>query len=218
MINIYEVLDIKEQEIYTKIPCVISINKKEYADSISEEEKTFQIPGIVDIYFPDLDDITQVVTGYSSIGIVKTTNYNEDNSFININYEANDKIITQEFVDTNVSLSVIKQMLNGKFKYIKSPDIMLNLLHNALPKSDLVHLEVILSNIFRDESTGEPCRFTDYSNAVQYGVLQLGKSDSWLSAIAFQNLDQGIMKGLVNQKPAKMNPIEKVLNEEFQEL
>lgn len=218
MINIYEVLDIKEQEIFTKIPCSISLNKKEYKDFISEEENKFLVPGIIEIFFPDLDDSTQIITNYSNIGVLKSNDYTEDSQFITINYSADEKIIEQKYVNTSMNLSVIKQMLNGKFKYIKSPEIMINLLHSALPKSDLVHLEVILSNVFRDEDTGEPCRYTNYKNATQYGVLQLGKTDSWLSAIAFQNLDQGISKGLVAQKEAKMNPIEKVLNEEFQEL
>lgn len=218
MLNVYQVLDIKEQEIYTKYPCSISINKKEYKDFISEEENKFVIPGIIEIYFPEYEDYTQIVTNYNSINVLKSNNYTEDNEFITIYYVEDDKIIEQEFVDSSVGLPVIRQMLNGKFKYIKSPEIMINLLHGVLPASDLIHLEVIMSNIFRDEKTGEPCRFTDYNDATQYGMLQLGKSDSWLSAIAFQHLDQGIMKGLVAQKPAKMNPIEKVLNEEFQDL
>jgi hypothetical protein len=110
-------------------------------------------------------------------------------------------------------------MLNGKLEYIKNPEALVVLLHTALPKSDIVHLEVILSNIFRDNSSGEPARFTgSYSNSTQVGVLQLGKTDSWLSSIAFQNIDQGINRALVSNKPAKMNPIELVLNEQFQSL
>lgn len=219
MLNIYEVLDITESQIFTKLEATISINKIEYREFITEYEDRFQIPGILDVYFPELDDYTQIVTGYNSIGVMKSTDYFEDNTFITIKYSIGEKIIEQEFVNASINLPLVKQMLSGKLTYIKNPEIMINLLHQAIAKSDIVHLEIMLSNIFRDNSSGEPCRHTgDYSNSSQIGVLQLGKTDSWLSAIAFQNIDQGIMRGLINQKAAKMNPIEKVLNEEFSSL
>lgn len=219
MLNIYEVLDIKEQEIYTKIPCVISINKHEYKDFMVEYEDRYIIPGVIEVYFPDLDDYTQIITSYNTIGILKTADYDETSDDINLKFESGDKIIAQDFVDASINLSLITRMLNGKLEYIKAPETLVNLLHTALPKSDIVHLEVILSNTFRDNSTGEPARFVgDYSNSSQVGVLRLGKSESWLSAMAFQNIDQGIDKALVSKKPAKMNPIELVLNEEFQSL
>ncbi len=219
MLNIYEVLDIKEQEIFTKIPCVISINKLEYKDFMVEYDNKFEIPGIIDIFFPDLDDYTQVITSYNLIGVLKTANYDETDSDINIHFESGDKIIEQDYADSSINLPLITKMLNGKLEYIKNPEVLISLLNIALPKSDLVHFELMLSNIFRNNSTGEPARFDgDYNNANQVGVLKLGKSDSWLSAIAFQNIDQGINKALVSGKPAKMNPIELVLNEEFQSL
>lgn len=219
MLNIYEVLDIKEQEIFTKIPCIISINKHEYKDFMVEYEDRYKIPGVIDVYFPDLDDYTQIITSYNSIGVLKTADFDETSDDINIKYESGDKIIEQDFVDSSINLSLITKMLNGRLEYIKTPETLVTLLHTALPKSDIVHLEVILSNTFRDDSTGEPARFTgDYSNSSQIGVLKLGKTDSWLSAIAFQNIDQGINRALVSKKPAKMNPIELVLNEEFQSL
>jgi hypothetical protein len=219
MLNIFEVLDIKEQEIFTKIPCVISINKSEYKDVMVEYEDRYRIPGVIDIYFPDLDDYTQLITSYDGIGVLKTSTYEETKQDINIKYESGDRIIQQDYVDSNINLPLIRRMLNGKLEYIKNPEALVVLLHTALPKSDIVHLEVILSNIFRDNSSGEPARFTgSYSNSTQVGVLQLGKTDSWLSSIAFQNIDQGINRALVSNKPAKMNPIELVLNEQFQSL
>lgn len=219
MLNIYEVLDIKEQEIFTKIPCIISINKSEYKEVMVEYEDRYRIPGVIDIYFPDLDDYTQLITSYDGIGILKSSNCEENKDDINIKYESGDKIIEQDYVDSNINLSLIRRMLNGKLEYIKTPEPLIMLLHTALPKSDIIHLEVILSNIFRDNDTQEPARFKgDYSNSTQIGVLQLGKTDSWLSAIAFQNIDQGINRALVSKKPAKMNPIELVLNEEFSSL
>lgn len=219
MLNIYEVLDIKEQEIFTKIPCIISINKHEYKEFMVEYEDKYKIPGVIDIYFPDLDDYTQIITSYESIGILKTEDFEETSDDINIKYNSGDRIIEQDYVSTNTNFSLISKMLNGRLEYIKTPETLVNLLHNALPKADLIHLELLLSNIFRDNETGEPARFNgDYSNSSQIGVLKLGKTDSWLSAIAFQNIDQGINRALVSKKPAKMNPIELVLNEEFQNL
>lgn len=216
MLNIFEVLDIKEQEIFTKIDCEITINKTEYDGFFTEYHDRFQIPGVIEIYFPELEDYTQIITNYNIIGVMKSDDYDEDKSYIIIKYKSGDKIVEQKTVDVSTNLPLISQMLNGKLTYVKSPEALVNIMHTALPGSDLVHLELIISNIFRDNVTEEPARLTgDYSNASQVGVLQLGKTTSWLSAIAFQHIDQGITKALVSNKPAKMNPIEKVLNEDF---
>lgn len=219
MLNIFEVLNIDKKEIHTKLNCTITLNKQELKDYIVEYDNRFEIPGIVDIYFPELEDFTQVITPYKSIGIIKTDDYNESNSEYVINYLPDDKIIFQEYVDTEINLNLLNSMLDGRLKYIKDPETFLNLLTKALPSSDLVHLELILANMFRDNETGEPCRLNgDYTNAEQIGVTKLAKMDSWLSAITFQNVDVGINRALYTGSHAKLNPIEKVLTEEFDDL
>jgi hypothetical protein len=219
MLNIDDVLIIKETSIQTKHPCKVSINKQEYKDFMVEYDDKYQIPGVVEIYFPELDDVTQIVTPYIYINLLKTENIVEDKSYINISYEKDDSLIIQEYAEDEVNLPLITKMIDGKLNYIKSPEQLVNLLHNALPKSDLVHLELILSNVFRDGINNQPCRLTgDYTNSKQIGVGQLALTDSWLSALAFQHIDRGIIRGLVYSQPAKMNPLEKVLNEEFQSL
>lgn len=216
MIPLFEVLDIDKKEIHTKLDCVITLNKKELKDFIIEYDNRFEIPGVVDIYYPELEDFTQVITPYNLIGVIKTDDYLENNTDFEIKYKSGDKIIHQEYVDTEINLSLLNKMLDGRLKYIKDPETFLNLLNKALPQSDLIHLELILCNMFRDNETGEPCRLTgDYSNSSQIGVTRLAKMDSWLSAISFQNVDDGIERALYTGSKAKMNPIEKVLIEDF---
>lgn len=216
MLNLFEVLDIQKKEIYTKLDCVITLNKPELKDFMIEYDNRFEIPGVVDVYFPELEDFTQIITPYNNIGIIKTDNYEETKSEYEIKYLSGDKIIAQENVDTEINLTLLDRMLDGRLKYIKEPETFLNLLNKALPQSDLVHLELIIANMFRDLETGEPCRFNgDYTNSQQLGVTKLAKLDSWISAISFQNVDEGLKRALYTGSKAKLNPIEKVFTEEF---
>jgi hypothetical protein len=219
LLNIFEVLNIEKNEISTKLNCTITLNKTELKDFMVEYDNRFEVPGIIDIYFPELEDFTQIVTPYKVISIIKNENYKESNSEYELMYSANDRIIHQEYVDTEINLGLLNSMLDGRLKYIKDPETFLGLLNKALPKSDLVHLELILSNMFRDNESGDPCRFTgDYTNCEQIGVTRLAKMDSWLSAMTFQNIDVGINRALYTGAQAKLNPIEKVLTEDFDNL
>lgn len=219
MLNLDDVLEIGETEIKTKHPCQVIINKSEYKDFIVEYDDKYSVPGILDVYFPEIEDETQIITPYESVDLMKSDDFIEDRKYITLKYDKGETLVRQEYVNTEIGLSVITQMINGKLKYVKKPEALVSLLNIALPKSDLVHLELILSNTFRDSVTNEPCRLTgNYSNSIQVGVGKLALTDSWLSSLAFEHIDRGIRRALVLGQPAKMNPLEKVLNEEFAEL
>lgn len=216
MLNPFNVLDIKETEIYTKDDCFIILDKKDLKDFMVEYDDKFEVPGIVSVVFPKLEDSTQIITPYDSIYVLKSENYTEDKDFYKINYLKDEKIIYQDYVSSSVNFNVINSMLGGTITYLKNPISLLFLLNIALPQSDLVHIELIVANMFRDKNTDEPCRLTgDYSNSKIIGLGQIARNDSWLSSISFERIDDGISKALCSKKNAKMNPIEKVLIEDF---
>ena len=84
-----------------------------------------------------------------------------------------------------------------------------------LPQIDLCHIELLISNMLRD-SDGNLCRHSgNFKDFIQMGIMNQAKTDSWLSAVAFQNIEQAVNKALVKKENAKMNPIEKIFNQDF---
>lgn len=215
MLNPFEVLKIEKNKIFTKYDCIITLNLDEYEDDITETTTKYLIPGIVEIYIPELEDYAQIITSYNQIGLLKSNEYEETDDEITLNYSANDLIIEQEFSEIGGGFGGLKKVLEGKLTYIKTPEGLLNMFHANMPASDLCHLELIISNMLKD-SDGNLCRMSgNFKNFEQVGILKQAKTDSWLSGIAFQNIEHAINRALIKKEDAKMNPIEKILNEDF---
>lgn len=210
-----DVLKIEETGIYTKYDCTITIDYDDYNNEISETKTNYKIPGSVEIYFKELDDHTQVITPYKELYIVKSNDFEDDDNEIVLNYKKDDLIISQEYAEFGGGFGAVKKIVEGSLTYIKTPEGLLSIFHMNLPQVDLVHLELIISNMLRDDDENL-CRISgNFKNFNQIGIMKQAKMDSWLSAIAFQNIEHGINRALVKKEDAKMNPIEKILNQDF---
>jgi hypothetical protein len=211
-------LDITDHEIKAKKKCTVAVNLKEYDQETILNTSTFiNLPGIIDVYFPEEDDVSHIILNYA-VNLMKSKNTIEEKDEIQINYEEGDTIIRQDFAESGLDMRVLIKLLQGRIKYIKDPSILLQMIHQMLPGSDLVHLELIVANMMRNDD-GTVCREKgNYKNCEVLGQTNVALEDSWLSAISYRNMDTAISNALVSGKTIKRNPIEKVLNEEFSTL
>jgi hypothetical protein len=118
-----------------------------------------------------------------------------------------------------MDMGLLIKLLNGRIKYIKDPKTLLLMINNVIPRPDLVHIETLISNMLRDPD--DNTILSRYSNATQpeiVGVINQAKIDSALSSLAFRNIDEAITRAIVKQQPFKQNPIEKILQEDFDNL
>lgn len=220
MIRPMEVFNIEKNKIICKIPCSISIDDRDYDKrTFFELTNKFEIPGLLQFYIPSLNDFTQIALNYS-VDLLKTNNIDEGPHVTTIHYDVGDVVITKDYVATGTDIGLLERLLQGNVKYVNDPKVLINLLHDILSDVDLIHLELIISNMFRlKDNEDVRCRFSgNYSNSVILGVKQQPYQDSWKSAFAFQFAEKAISIGLVNGKPSELNPIEKVLNEDFDNL
>ena len=220
MLKPSEVFFITKNEIRAKKTCSITIDQKDYDKySFLETPSKFESPGILDFYFPEYEDYCNLVLNYS-IDLLKTQNTTVDKHITIINYEPNELIITKEYVTVGTDIALLIRLLQGHVRYAKDPKVLLNMLHDILPGIDLIHLEVVVSNMYRVFGKEEErCRIKgDYSNSEIYGVRKQPFLDSWKSALAFQYVEKAIQTGLIRGKSSEMNPIEKILNEDFKSL
>jgi len=220
MIDPHDVLDIDVSTIKTKKLCKIIIDTRLYDDKyFTEFSDKINLPGILQFQVPEYNDYTQIILLYN-IDLKKNNSYFMNKSLINITYEPGELIVFQEYVSETSDVGTLNRILQGQIKYITDPNILLNMLHNTLPTIDLIHLELILSNMFRLSSDlNIKCRLSgDYKNSTILSQRQQPKQDSWHSAMSFQYIDRAITQGLVDEKDSEQNPIELVLSEKFKNI
>lgn len=215
MLNTNDVFNVQKNEILTKYKCNILIDQKEYKE-IPETAKYYTLPGILLFYFPEFDDYSQLVLNYN-VDLIKSDNTEIEKKNIIINYEENQVVVRKDYYPDDVDIRMIINLLQGRVKYIKDPIILLNMLSTMLPKVDLVHLELLISNMFRNsDDNSKRCRITgDYKNSIIIGQTAQPFEDSWENAMMYRNIDKAINKGLINKQPTEENPIEKIANEQF---
>jgi len=215
MLKVNEVFDIQKNEMLAKYKCSVLIDQKEYKEII-ETAKYYTLPGILMFYFPEFDDYSQIVLNYN-IDLMKSSDTEIEKKNITINYEKNQTVIHKDYYPDDVDIRMIINLLQGRVKYIKDPIILLNMLRTMLPRVDSVHLELLISNMFRNsDDNSKRCRLTgNYKDNVIIGQTAQPFEDSWESAMMYRNIDKAINKGLINKQPTEENPIEKIANEQF---
>jgi hypothetical protein len=111
------------------------------------------------------------------------------------------------------------RLFEGGAKYITNPEILCMVIHNNLPGIDMIHIETVVSNMFRDANDLTiPARLTNYKNFTIVGQKKLPFIISWLSALSFENINKAIKIGLLDGKDATLDPIEKLVSEKYQEV
>ena len=220
MIQPQEAFIIERNKIRAKYPCSVAIDEKDYDKRTwVETSSKFQIPGMFEFYIPQFNDYSQIILNYA-VDLIKTENIEIKKTVKVIHYTENEVVMTKDYVPDETDIGLLEKILQGHIKYVSDPKIIINMLHDILPSIDLVHFELVVSNMFRVKGEDNTrCRFKgDYKNSTILGIKQQPFQDSWKSALAFQYIEKAIQVGLVKGKPTEMNPIEKVLNEEFDDL
>ena len=220
MLNINDVLNIKKHEIRAKYKSIIYIDQKIYDNNtITETSTDYIIPGLIDIHVPKFKDKCQIITPYN-INILKPSQIIENKNIIELYYGPEDLIIHQKIYNKNIDMSLIIKLFEGRAKHILNPDLLLITLFNQLKNLsgvDLVHIELIISNMFRMKDNPKiKCRETGkFNNSVIIGQTAQPFIDSWLSSLGFMYIDKAIEQGLTKGEKATMNPLERIMTERF---
>jgi len=215
-----DVFIIQKDTIIAKVPCIININKMDYdSRTFIESSSYINIPGILQFYVPEYNDYCQLSLLYS-VKLFKTNEIKYDKNTIIITYNENDIIIKNKYTTSEPDIGFLTQLLNGRVKYITDPKILLNMLHSILPEIDMIHLELIISNMFRTKDDLDTrCRINgNYKDSIILGVSSQPFQDSWASAMTFHHINKAIKNGLIYGKDCEENPIEKVIYEDFKKI
>ena len=220
MLHLDDVFEIQKNKIICIMPCEIIINEADYDErSFVEQSDKISLPGILEFYVPSKDTTVQFAVTYS-VNLHKTDKIDKNRKITTIQYEPGDIVISKDYVEVTTDIGLLTRLLNGNIKYVTDPKILINMIYNIIPSVDLVHIELIVSNMFRQANDlQERCRLKgNYSNSVILGQKNQPFQDSWMSALAFQYIDKAITQGLVKGKQSEQNPIECIITEDFKNL
>lgn len=215
-INIEElnlILNIEEKSIWAKDDIVIEIDRHEYDDlTLNEYPEKYVLPGLITIrHGADNPSYYSLPLNFE-VNLFKPNDIAEQGRFLILKYTKDEKVIAQDTYVKGVNPAVITKLFDGTTKYVKDPRVLLDLIYEELPGMDLVHIELTVANMCRDkENKKMPARLNNYRNFEIIGVKNLPFVDSWLNALAFQDINKAIETGLVNEEEATMNDIERLL-------
>jgi hypothetical protein len=211
-------LILEKDKISAKLPCSIMIDLSEYNDiNLIDCGEKFQLPGILTIQYGDPTHINTITTPYTFVvDCFKPNDTSIDNDIVLMNYEPGETIISQKYYTTSFNERTVSRFFDGYAKYITDPEILTLTIQKSIKNIDLVHIETIVSNMFRDQDDlTMPARLNDYKNPTVVGQKKLPFITSWLSSMNFENINKAIKTGLLDKKDAKLDPIEKIVLEQY---
>ena len=123
-------LDVKQNEIYTKYPCIVRIPADEYKYSDNDlldedefqlqagEESSFKIPGVFEIEFPEQGETINIFLPYP-INIIKPDEFEANSKGMVFSYEAGDMILNafNKVVETNIE--TLGNLFENRVKYLR---------------------------------------------------------------------------------------------------
>lgn len=207
-------VDIQKNQIFAKKDLTIIIDENDYRDEdFTDTGDKYMIPGLLDI-ITDLNKdqtITLCLPFTFVVDIIKPSNLEIDGKIHRLSYTVGEKILEKDNYLKDLNPAIIDRLFEGGMKFITNPELLFSVLRNELTKADSVHLELVVSNMFRSNSDRSiPGRLVGYKDCKIFGAKAIPFLDSWLSGMAFENINKAIKVGLVEQKDATLNPIENV--------
>lgn len=209
-------IKIEKNVITAKSPVKIIIDKKDYTDiELIETLDYYQIPGILPLVLNSKKSITLPFD--FQIKLFKPQDIETiSNNVFSFNYEPDEKIISQEYIIDSTDPTVIRRLFDAGFKYLKTPEILVNQIYKQIPTIDLTYIELIVQNMFRSKVNPQnSCRLTQYKNCSLFSQKQLPFLNSWINSLAFENINKGIKNGLLSEQDIRYDPIEKIAIERF---
>lgn len=202
--------------------CILTLNLEDYPLRndlvINENETGIYVRGLVgSIEFSD--KMFNLILDYPvELSINEMEKVKKE--YIKLFYKKDDKILETflEAAITTQQLLYARRLLGGREIY-KDPDHLLNKLfkiYDPLTKSDLVHLEILLSQCLRDRKNPSiPARLGKPWDPIMINIKQIVFKTSFIQGLAFENINEAIRTGLVTKEVGDPSILEQILTGEL---
>lgn len=135
--------------------------------------------------------------------------YTENSIILNVELEAD--LLGEQ-------IAFVKRLLGGKeiFKDVNHLFLKLFKIYGPLTNTDLVHLEILLSQCLRDKKNIQvPARLGKKWDPTMINIKQIVFATSWVQGLAFENTNEALKNGLISNDPAEKSILERVLTGEL---
>lgn len=208
------ILNISKNEIKAKQDLTVVLDLNDYDEKyLIDTGDKYILPGIIDIIIEDaLNPINVTLPFNFKVDLIKPMEIEGEKNIIKLKYKKGDLIIFKDKYLKELDPNLIDRIFEGGAKYIKTPELLLKAMSEELTAIDSVHLECIVSNMFRSNfDTSVPGRLVGYHDCSINGCKKLPFMDSWLSSLAFENINKAIKTGLLAKKDIEVNPFEEII-------
>jgi len=195
--------------------CTITLDMSDYekGNNIRIDEDKIWVKSLVsEIEFDDI--MFKLILDYSvNIEINKIEKTKE---FIKLTYEPND-IILGTITEANQmkgQVQYIERLISGNEVYKDVDHFLMKLfkIYGPISDMDLVHLEVLASQMLRDKSdTTLPARLGKIWNPTLINMKKVVFNSGFINGLCFENINEAIKTGLLGGETLEPSIIEKVL-------
>jgi hypothetical protein len=215
--TINKLLNIEKNKITAKVPISIEINQSEYNENeLIETESYYEIPGLLNVMSDEDSNISVELPFEFAIKLYKPSDILEIRNTLEFRYTSGELVISKDYITDQTDPQVIRRLFDAGFKYLKSPEMLVNAISKRLPGIDLTYIETIVQNMYRSKTNPQNnARLTHYKDYVVYSQKQLPHFNSWINSLSFENIDKGIKNGLLTNRDIRYDPIEKIVIEKF---
>jgi len=209
-----------EKTIISKNDGVIIINKKDYLDpkhDIIYNKKDLQLAyGYMIIKIGSMKfDIT--LDYKTDVNI--NHGIENDNDIIMIPFKAKEQLFIchTESTDFTQSVKVIKSILSGNQAWKNSKHFLMKVFEHYVKltesDADFVHFETLCCNLLRDKTNPRiAARLNNKKyDAIVVNIKDIPGLESWLSSLAFENINSSIENSLIYPRPDEPSVLEKVI-------
>ena len=208
----------QENELVCLKDCTLTLTMSDYpisGDMETNDDGTLvSVRGLVcKLEFSDL--ILSVILDYPVEIRIYNTEYS-GRDFKIFKYKANSTILeaTLETAQAQEQIKYVERLLGGREIYKDADHLFRKLfrVYGELRSSDVVHLEVLLSQVLRDKSNKSiPARLGKTWDPIMMNIKDIVFNTSFIQGLAFENIGKAINTGLITAEPLEPSILEKVM-------
>jgi hypothetical protein len=207
----------RENSLLCNEDCLLTIDMSDYKGpnsiTIDDENSTINVQGLIaKVEFED--NIFNIILDYPVK--IQTEEYHATKEFIKIFFSQNSQILeaSLETDDTKKQINYVLRLIGGREIYKNADHLFLKLfrVYEPLRNMDIVHLEVLLSNVLRDKKNSNiPARLGPTWDPIMMNIKTIVFKTSFIQGLAFENVNQAIKTGLITEESEDPSILEKVL-------
>lgn len=223
-IKVTDYLKQEENSLICKHDCTITIdlNNFESADfTIKRDENLIWFKSFIgDIKFSNETQFSIILDYVVNVFVVNENihDLSEKSETIILTYPQNTTILecTTEAVELKKQIHFVDRLLGGKEIYKDTEHIFRRLygIYEDHSDMDIVHLEVLLSNCFRDKNNlSIPARLGKKWDPVMVNIKNIVFNSGFVNGLAFENITKAIEMGMIAKEDMPPSILEKVMTE-----